>query len=87
MATALEKTLKRELRLGGSTYIVAISPTTLKITLKGKRKGVELAWDELVNGDAALATALNASVGKFAQAPIRDKPSAQKKQLKTKPKR
>ncbi|MCS3747590.1 hypothetical protein FHY18_003201 [Xanthomonas arboricola] len=30
---------------------------------KGKRKGVSLRWDALVNGDAALAVALNASLG------------------------
>jgi hypothetical protein len=87
MATALEKTLKRELRIGRSSYIVAISPTTLKITAKGKRKGVELAWEALVNGDAALATALNASVRTFAQTSIADKPTAKKKQPKTKAKR
>ena len=87
MATALEKTLKRELRIGRSTYIVAISPTTLKITLKGRRKGLELAWQALVNGDAALATALTASVGTFAQVSIADKPIAKKMQPRTKTKR
>jgi hypothetical protein len=29
---------------------------------KGKRNGLEIAWKDLVNGDAALATALNASL-------------------------
>jgi len=29
---------------------------------KGKRNGLELAWAALINGEAALATALNASV-------------------------
>ena len=42
-----------------------MSPLTLKLTPKGKRKGMELQWDALVNGDAALAVALNASVGRF----------------------
>jgi hypothetical protein len=65
MATRLEKTLKRELRLDGRAFIVALSPQGLKITLKGKRKGQELRWSELVSGDAALAVALNASVGRF----------------------
>jgi hypothetical protein len=65
MPTLLEKTLKREVRIGGHAYIVAISPLTLKLTPKGKRKGVELTWESLVSGDAALAAALNASVGKF----------------------
>lgn len=66
MATRLEKTLKREVRIRDRAYIVAISPATLKLTLKGKRKGLELQWEALVNGDAALAAALNASAGRFA---------------------
>ena len=43
----------------------AVSPEGLKITLKGKRKGQELRWSDLVSGEAALAVALNASVGRF----------------------
>ena len=66
MTTLLDKTLKRELRIGDRSYVVAISPLTLKLTPKGKRKGLELQWEALVSGDAALAAALNASVGRFA---------------------
>ena len=77
MATLLEKTLKRELSIGGRAYILAISPEGLKLTLKGRRKGLELQWDALVSGDAALAVALNASLGKFATAPAVSKPSTQ----------
>jgi hypothetical protein len=66
MTTLLDKTLKREVRIGDRPYIVAISPLTLKLTPKGKRKGLELNWESLVSGDAALAAALNASVGQFA---------------------
>ncbi len=29
--------------------------------MKGKRKGIELTWASIIGGDAALATALNAS--------------------------
>lgn len=65
MATVLDKTLKREVRIGDRAYIVAISPLALKLTPKGKRKGLELQWEALVSGDAALAAALNASVGKL----------------------
>jgi hypothetical protein len=61
----LDKTLKRELRIGDRSYIVTMSPLTLKLTPKGKRKGMELQWEALVNGDAALAVALNASVGRL----------------------
>lgn len=63
MATPLNKALKRELRIGDRSYIVTLSPLTLKLTPKGKRKGLELQWESVVNGDAALATALKASLG------------------------
>jgi hypothetical protein len=33
--------------------------------MKGRRKGLELAWNDLVTGEAALATALNASLGQL----------------------
>lgn len=65
MTTRLDKTLKREVTIEGRTFILAVSPEGLKLTLKGKRKGQELRWSDLVNGDAALAAALNASVGTF----------------------
>jgi hypothetical protein len=73
MTTRLDKTLKRELTLEGRTFILAVSPEGLKLTLKGKRKGQELRWGDLVSGDAALAAALNASLGTFAadEAPAR----------------
>ena len=69
MTTLLNKTVKREVRIRDQAYIVAISPLTLKLTPKGKRKGLELHWDALVSGDAALAMALNASLGKFTAVP------------------
>jgi hypothetical protein len=62
MATRLEKTLKREITIGGKPFVVSLSPEGLKLVGKGRRKGLELAWQDLASGDAALATALNASV-------------------------
>jgi hypothetical protein len=62
MTTKLDKTLKREIEIEGKAYIVALSPEGLKLTEKGKRKGQELAWKDLISGEAALAVALNASV-------------------------
>jgi len=75
MTALLDKTLKREVRIRDRSYIIAISPLTLKLTPKGKRKGLELNWESLVSGDAALATALNASVGKFTAETAPAKPS------------
>lgn len=62
MTTKLEKPLKRELDVLGELYILTISPEGLKLVPKGKRKGQELAWKDLVSGHAALAAALNASL-------------------------
>jgi len=67
MTTQLDKTLRRQIRINGQDYIVALSPEGLKLTVKGKRIGLELSWSDLVSGEAALAVALNASVGRFAQ--------------------
>jgi hypothetical protein len=64
MATKLEKPLKREVSIEGQAYMLTISPEGLKLVPKGKRNGVELAWKSLVSGEAALATALNASIAR-----------------------
>lgn len=60
--TKLEGILRREISIEGEPFTLAISPEGLKLTPKGKRKGHELLWKDLVTGEAALATALNASL-------------------------
>jgi hypothetical protein len=62
MTTKLEKPLKREIDVDGEAYVLTVSPEGLKLVRKGKRKGLELAWKDLVSGDAALAIALSASL-------------------------
>jgi hypothetical protein len=66
MTTPLHSTLKRALTIDGRDYVVTLTETALKLTLKGKRNGVELPWAQLVSGEAALAVALHASLGAFA---------------------
>lgn len=60
--TPLDKPLKRELTIGEAAYTLTIDPDGMKLTQKGRRRGVELRWQDLVNGDVALATALQASL-------------------------
>ena len=67
MTTKLTQAFKRELDINGEKYTLTVAPEGFKLVLKGKRKGVELAWGALVNGDAALATALNATLGSGAE--------------------
>jgi len=62
MATKLEKTLKRELTVKGRPYMLSIDPDGLKLTEKGRRKGQEIRWEDLLSGQTALAVALNASL-------------------------
>jgi len=63
--TRLDKALKRELRVGKQAYVLTIDPDGFKVTKKGRRKGIDIAWKDLVSGDAAMAVALNASLGKL----------------------
>ena len=62
MATKLEKPLKREIEIGGQAFIVTLTPQALALVGKGRRKGIEIRWDEMVSGEAALARALQASI-------------------------
>jgi hypothetical protein len=59
--TPLDRPLKREVAIDDRTYTLTIDPDGLKLVEKGRRKGLALAWADLVNGDAALAAALQAS--------------------------
>ncbi|GAB3509430.1 hypothetical protein MNQ95_09205 [Pseudoxanthomonas daejeonensis] len=60
--TPLDKPLRRELEIGGQLYTLVVDPEQLSLVRKGHRKGLVLRWAELVSGDAALATALQASL-------------------------
>lgn len=60
--TRLDKPLKREIDIKGEPYVLTLTPGELKITRKGHRNGIVLPWQDLIGGDAALATALQASV-------------------------
>jgi hypothetical protein len=65
VATRLDKTIKRELELGGHFYMVSMSPEGVRIVPKGKRKGHEISWETLLSGDAELRRDLNMSLDVF----------------------
>lgn len=60
--TRLDGQLKREISIKGKPFVITLTPEGVKLTQKGRRKGLALAWDDLVSGEAAIATALNASL-------------------------
>ena len=59
--TKLDKPLRREVQIEDKAYTLTIAPEGLKLVEKGHRKGIDLAWTDLVNGDAGLAAALQGS--------------------------
>ena len=61
--TKLDKPLRREVQIGDKAYTLTVAPEGLKLVEKGHRKGVELAWTDVVSGDAGLAAALRGSTG------------------------
>lgn len=60
--TPLDKPLRREIQIGDESYTLTLDPEGLKLVRKGRRKGLDLRWVDLVSGDAALAAALQASL-------------------------
>jgi len=62
MMTPLDKPLRRELDIDGRPHTLTVDREGLKLAEKGRRKGITLRWQDLVSGDAALATALQASL-------------------------
>jgi len=63
VTTVLDKQLKRQVTVDGVDYTVAVDPDGIRLSGKGKRKPeVELRWRDLLNGEAAMAVALNASL-------------------------
>jgi hypothetical protein len=63
MTTPLDRPMKREIEIDGTLYTVTISPDGVKVTEKGKRKGHELTWRDIISGDAALRRDLSLSLG------------------------
>ncbi len=67
MTTRLDKAIKREIDYREVPYTVTLSPQGLKIVEKGKRKGREMSWEELIGGSVALAHGLQSSIDATAE--------------------
>lgn len=65
MATKLSRPMRRELTIKGKPYTLTLDLFQLKLVEKGRRKGLELNWEDLVNGDEAVSRALSASIGQL----------------------
>jgi hypothetical protein len=64
VTTVLDKELRRQVTVDGVAYTVALDPEGFRLIGKGRRKPeVQLLWRDLLSGEAAMAVALNASLG------------------------
>lgn len=52
MALPLERTLKREVLIGGEPHTVTLSPLGVKLVRKGFRKGRAVSWRALLAAGA-----------------------------------
>jgi hypothetical protein len=88
MVTKLHGLLKREVAIKGQAYVVALDNTGIKLTLKGRRLGQELKWEDFASGDAALSTALSASLARSNDSPrMTSKSKPARRRTVSKPKR
>ena len=62
MTTRLDKPLKREVDIKGVLFTVTLAPEGLKIVEKGKRKGHELTWEQMIRGEVELRADLEDSI-------------------------
>lgn len=60
--TKLDKPVRREIDIEGDAYTLTIDPQGMRLVRKGHRNGFTCEWKDLVNGDAAVAAALQASI-------------------------
>ena len=68
MTTKLSNPLKREIVIDDKPYKVTLDTAGLKLVEKGKRKGLEISWKDLISGDEGMARALQASVNERQEA-------------------
>ncbi|HET6587643.1 MAG TPA: hypothetical protein VFG67_07735 [Oleiagrimonas sp.] len=60
--TKLDKPVRREVDIEGDAYTLTIDPQGMRLALKGHQNGFTCEWKDLVNDDAAVAAALQASI-------------------------
>jgi hypothetical protein len=62
MTTPLDRPLRRAVLIDGEPYVATLSAEGVKLTGKGRRKGVEVSWSQILTGEVALHSQLAASL-------------------------
>jgi hypothetical protein len=69
MVTPLDRPLRRAVTIGDAPYVVTISNEGLKLVQKGHRKGVEISWQDVLEGEPTLRAQLQKSLDASGTAP------------------
>ena len=64
MSPAADVSLKLTVRIRGEPYDVTITAQSFKLVRKGRREGIELPWSAFASEDAAMLSALHASIAR-----------------------
>ena len=67
MVTPLDRPLRRAVLVDGEPYVVTIDNHGVRIVPKGRRKGHEVAWRDILSGDVTLQAQLVESLARSAQ--------------------
>ncbi|MEO8605131.1 MAG: hypothetical protein ABI629_21365 [bacterium] len=52
--TVLDRPLRRAITIDGATYVATLSHAGVRLTEKGRRKGVEVTWAQILSGEVTL---------------------------------
>ena len=64
VSPAPDVSVKLTVRIRGEPYYLAVTAQSFKLVRKGKREGIELPWSAFASEDAAMLSALHASIAR-----------------------
>jgi hypothetical protein len=64
VSPAPDVSLKLTVRIRGEPYYLTVSAQSFKLVRKGRREAIELPWSAFASEDAAMLSALHASIAR-----------------------
>ena len=61
---AARATLRREVEVDGKRYVATLTPEGLRLVEKGRRKGIEITWKQILDGEVELHAQLAGSLAR-----------------------
>ena len=73
MVTPLDRPLRRLVTIDDEPYVVTLDRNGLRLVRKGRRKGQEVGWKEILSGEVTLDAQLRSSLER--ERPPADRPA------------